>query len=102
LNRLSLALLLSTGCAAPYLPPYRSMVLDQPYVLELSPAEGCSLSDPVELTLRLLERIDLEGLKASAVALIRGVKDASLFADANDLVSKLESGEVATVALQYL
>ncbi|MCC7345305.1 MAG: lamin tail domain-containing protein [Deltaproteobacteria bacterium] len=98
---LQTALLLETGCGAPSPLDFQSLLLEQPYVLEARPADRAALPDPAEIELEFSERIDLESLGGSAVALVSGLPSEEVLSDAEELTEQLDSGELLSVPLQY-
>ncbi|MFO1464450.1 MAG: lamin tail domain-containing protein [bacterium] len=94
--------MLQAGCGAPALPEFHSLTLDQPYVVEASPPDHSPLQDPVELTLRFSERIDLSSLDSNSVTLLSGMPKPEVFKSASALEKALSEGEIPSIPLQYL
>lgn len=101
LGLLTAALLLELGCGTPSPLEFHSLLLEQPYVLEVRPTDRAALPDAAEIELEFSERIALDSLDGSAVALVSGLPKEEVLADAEELAEQLASGELPSVPLQY-
>jgi len=97
-----LLILANAGCGAPAMPEFHSLLSEQPQVLEASPGDGSVLQDPVELSLRFSERVNMKSLGPDSVAVLRGLPDASLLKETQSLEEKLSAGEIPSLPVQYL
>ncbi|MCC6272888.1 MAG: lamin tail domain-containing protein [Deltaproteobacteria bacterium] len=93
--------LLEAACGSPTPLEFRSLLVEQPYVLTVSPADRSALPDPAEITLEFSERINLEDLSPASVALVSGLPKDEVLEDVGELIEQLESGELSSVPLQY-
>lgn len=75
--------------------------MEQPYVLAVTPQDRATLPDPVEITLEFSERVNLEDLSPTAVALISGSPEEDVLGDPGELIEQLEEGKLASISLQY-
>ncbi len=77
------------------------MIEEQPFVLEVAPADRSRIDKNSEFVLHFSERLDFSSLKKDAVVLLFNAPE-EILADVGDLMKDLESGEQSTVALQFL
>lgn len=77
------------------------MIEEQPFVIEVAPADGSRIEKQSEFVLRFSERLDLASLEKDAVALLFNAEEKT-FSDIGDLMDDLASGELAAVPSQFL
>lgn len=98
MKKFCVLLIFLTGCANMASPTFKSLLQDQPYVTEFSPAEGSHLEDPVVLRLKFSHRIDINSLDDSSVLLVQGPVETSLLGKISNLLEAIQSQEVISVA----
>lgn len=87
-----------TGCAGMEPPPFKSLLLNQPKVLEITPSDGSGLTDPIRFNVTFSHRIDINSLGQNSVVLTHGPLESPLLKDISELIEELESQEIPQVA----
>ena len=90
-----------TACAEPSWTEFSSLIEEQPFVIEVSPADGSRIEKNVEFLLRFSERIDFSSLDEGSVLLLFNAKEENL-SGIEELRKSLKSGEQSRVDLQFL
>jgi hypothetical protein len=98
---IALSALLFFACAPNPAGEFRSLIEQQPKVLEAEPAANTPLTNPAHFVLHFSQRVDIKSISPVSVTLIRNGWREDFNEDGEKLVDSLKAQELETIPLNY-